>query len=392
MCPSLPSLDAARRALLRGVRSLPAEVLPLCEAAGRIAQEAIAARTSLPPCDCAAVDGYAVRLADLAGSDPKRLRLAGTVSAGEIHPPPLPPGHCLAVMTGAALPAGSDAVIPFEGALREGEDIVVLAAPAAGQGIRRAGDEARAGEILVRRGAPLDPRALERLAGQGIGSVAVPGRARVRLVAVGDELVPPGEAPGAGQRVAGNLPMLAALVRACGGIAEQGVVVPDDPGRIRAAFSDARAADLVVTTGGTMRGVKDLVKAALADLGAALLFEGVAMRPGSSTVAARLGATILCLPGSPGAAFLAFLALGRPLLRALHGWEAPIPAFFARPTEPLEPAREEARLVAGLLCQGVGGLEFGRGGPGWPALGILPPAAAAGARDGWISVEPLTQE
>lgn len=389
-----PSLDEARRLLLAGAGCLPAEAVPLAEAAGRIAQEAVAARITLPGTDCAAVDGYAVRVADLPGSDAGSLRLAGTVSAGEIHPPPLPPGHCLAVMTGAPLPAGSEAVIPLEAVRREGEGILVAAAPVAGSGIRRAGEEARAGEILVPRGAALDPRALERLAAQGMPTVSVPRRARVHLVAVGDELAPPGEVPAAGRRLASNLPMLAALVRACGGIAERSGVVPDDPDRIRQALAAASAADLVLTTGGTMRGAKDFVKTVLAGLGARFLFQGVAMRPGASCAAAGIGgtATILCLPGSPGAAFLAFLALGRPLLRALHGWEQPVPALTARLAEPLEPAPEEARLVAGVLCEGPAGPGFRRGGQGWPALGILAPAATGGGRDGRISVEPLPQE
>ena len=113
-----------------------------------------------------------------------------------------------------------------------------------------------------------------------------------------------------------------------------------------------------------------------------------------SSAAAGIGgtATILCLPGSPGAAFLAFLALGRPLLRALHGWEQPVPALTARLAEPLETAPEEARLVAGVLCEGPAGPGFRRGGQGWPALGILAPAATGGGRDGRISVEPLPQE
>ncbi|MBI4734589.1 MAG: molybdopterin molybdotransferase MoeA [candidate division NC10 bacterium] len=390
MCPSLAD---ARRVLISAVRSLPAEAVPLTEAAARIAQEVIRARVCLPAGDCAAVDGYAVRVADLAGSGARRLPLHGTLTAGPAMPPPLPPGHCMAVMTGALLPPGADAVVPAEAAHRETDAVGVVSLPAAGSGIRRAGAEARPEEILLSPGAPADPRTLERLAGQGITRVVVPRRARVHVIATGDELVPPGEAPGIGQRVASNLPMLDAMVRACGGQLAGSAIAPDEPGRLREALAPSLTADLVLTVGGTLRGSKDLTKAVLTELGATFLFEGVAMRPGSSCAAAMAGsATILCLPGSPGAAFLGFVALGRPLLRALHGWAEPIPAFTARLAEPLASTPEETLLFSGVVEEEGGALEFRRRGRGWPALGILAPLSADERRDPTISVELLPQE
>ncbi len=385
-----PSLADARRTLLSAVRSLPAEAVPLPEAAARIAQEAIRARICLPASDCAAVDGYAIRVADLAGSGARRLPLHGTVTAGPAAPPPLPPGHCMAVMTGALLPPGADAVVPTEAAHREKDAVGMVTIPAAGSGIRRAGDEARPGEILLSPGTPVDPRTLERLAGQGITRVAVPRRARVHIIATGDELVAPGETPGNGQRVASNLPMLDALVRACGGQGERSAVAPDDPGPLRQALAPFLAADLVLTVGGTLRGSKDLTKAVLTELGATFLFDGVAMRPGSSCAAATAGrAMILCLPGSPGAAFLGFVALARPLLGALHGWAQPIPAFTARLAEPLAPTQEETLLFSGVVGEEGGALEFRRRGQGWPALGILAPVAVGESRVEHITVELL---
>lgn len=388
-----PSLTDARRLLLSPVRSLPAEVVPLPEAAGRVVQETIRASVCLPASDCAAVDGYAVRVADLVGSEARRLSLAGTITAGPAEPPPLLPGHCMAVMTGAPLPPGADAVVPSEAAHREDDAVGVVTIPAAGSGIRRAGAEARPGEILLSPGTPADPRALERLAGQGISSVSVPRRARVQVIATGDELVPPGETPGVGQRVASNLSMLEALVRACGGQVERSAVAPDDPGILRRAIALSLAADLVLTVGGTLRGSKDLTRAVLTELGATFLFDGVAMRPGSSCAAAAAGsATIVCLPGSPGAAFLGFAALARPLLRVLHGWAQPVPAFTARLAEPLAPSREETLLFSGVVQEEAGSLEFRRGGRGWPALGILAPLPAGERRDPTIIVELLPQE
>lgn len=388
-----PSLAHARRALLAAVRSLPAEAVPLPEAAGRIAQEAIRACACLPARDCAAVDGYAIRVADLAGTGARRLPLHGTVTAGPVAPPPLPPGHCMAVTTGALLPPGADAVVPVEATHREHDAVGMVAIPTAGSGIRRAGEEARPGEILLSPGAPADPRTLERLAGQGITRVAVPRRARVHLVATGDEVVPSGEAPGIGQRVASNLPMLEALVRACGGQLEGSAVAPDEPGPLRQALALSLTADLVLTIGGTLRGSKDRTKGVLRELGATFLFDGVAMRPGSSCAAATAGsATILCLPGSPGAAFLGFVALGRPLLRALHGWAQPAPAFTARLAESLAPMQQETLLFSGVVQEEAGLLEFRRRGQGWPALGILSPSAGGERRVEHIIVELLPQE
>lgn len=386
------NLAEARHALLSAVIPLPADVVPLAEAAGRIVVEGVAARVLLPPVDCAAVDGYAVRVADVAGCGTSGLRLAGTVTAGSGVLPPLPRVHTVAVMTGAAVPSGVDAVVPHEAARREGDAILIPTVPAAGVGLRRAGSEARPGEVLLASGTQADPRVLERLAGQGISRISVVRRALVHLIATGDELVPPGEEPGPGRRVASNLPMLEALVRACGGEVGQRLVAPDAPDALRQVLGVALVGDLVITTGGTLRGSKDLTKAVLADLGAAFVFDGVAMRPGSSCALASAGkAMVLCLPGSPGAAFLGFAALARPLLRALHGWSQPVPTFSARLAEPLEPTPDVTRLVAGVVVDTSHGLEFRRGGPGWPALGMLVPSRERGHRDPGIAVELLPQ-
>jgi molybdopterin molybdotransferase len=368
--------------------------VPLAGAAGRIIQETITARVRVPESDCAAVDGYAVRVADLIGNASGRLRLAGRVTAGGDTPVPLLPGCCVAVMTGACVPPGTEAVVPLEQACRsEGDGVVVIGVPNPGSGIRRAGADAQPGEVLVSVGTPADPRIVERLAGQGISQVAVPRRARVHVIATGDELVSPDETPGAGRRVASNLPMLAAWIQACGGQVEGSVVSPDDPGRLARALTTSLGGDLVLTTGGTLRGSKDLTKAALADLGATFLFDGVAMRPGSSCAAATAGdATVVCLPGSPGAACVAFAALIRPLLRALHGWPGPIPAFTARMAEPPEPAREETLLLAGVVQGMADHLEFRCHGQGWPALGIVSPSAGGACRDRQITVELWPQE
>lgn len=389
-----PSLTDARHILLSAVRPLPAEVVRLADAAGRILVETLSARVRLPEHDCAAVDGYAVRVADLTGSGTGSLRVAGTVTAGAGVPGALPPGHCVAVMTGAPVPPGTEAVVPLEMTSRcEGDAVAISVVPVPGSGIRRAGQEVRPGDVLARAGTPADPLTLERLAGQGITEVSVPRRARVHVIATGDELVAPGETPGPGQRVASNLPMLAALVHTCGGQVQGGLVAADDPGLLRRLLAISMAGDLVLAVGGTLRGSKDLTKAVLADLGATFLFDGVAIRPGSSCAVATGGsATIVCLPGNPGAAFVGFAALARPLLRALHGWPEPIPALAARLADPLEPAREETLLLAGVVQETAGHLEFRRDGRGWPALGILPPSAGGEGQDRRITVELLPQE
>jgi molybdopterin molybdotransferase len=387
------TLAEARHSLLRIAGCLPAESVSLPEAAGRIILETITARRSLPEGDRAAVDGYAVRLADAAARGASGLRVAGTATAGLSQPLALPPHHALAVTTGAPLPLEADAVVPQEAVRQEGERVVLRTIPTAGTGIRRAGQEARAGELLVASGDPLDIRTLERLAGQGIPRVSVARRARVHLVATGDELAPPGEEPRAAQRVASNLPMLEALVRACGGQVERSVAVPDDPAQLHRVLAASLGGDLVLTVGGTLGGVKDFTKRVLAGAGGAFLFDGVAMRPGSSCAVVTVGkAIIVCLPGSPGAALLGFVALVRPLLRALHGWSQPIPSFSARLAEAVQPASQETILVSGLVRDVGGGLEFLRRGHGWPALGLVPPSGPGQVRDPFITVELLPSE
>ncbi len=384
------SLSDARRILLSTMRVLPAEAVPLPEAAGRVVQEAIVGRRRLPESDCAAVDGYAVRAADLTRRGPPALRLAGAVAAGVAAPFPLPAGQCVAVMTGAAIPPGTEAVVPLEDARREGDVVAFAGVPAPGSGIRRAGEEAQPGDILVRAGTSADPLTLERLAGQGVSAVFVPRRARVHLVATGDELVPPGMEPAAGQRVASNLPMLEAMVSGCGGQVERSVIAPDDAESLREVLAPSLAADLILTVGGTMRGSKDLSKAVLSSLGATFLVEGVGMRPGASCAFAVRGNTgILCLPGRPGAAFLGFAALARPLLRALHGWSEPVPGFTARLAEALEPHPNVTLLLSGVVRERAGRLEFHRRGQGWPALGLFAPSAARATPDSQITVELL---
>jgi molybdopterin molybdotransferase len=386
------SLADARRALLTAVRSLPPEEVPLPEASGWTVQRTVVARVSLPPEDHATLDGYAVRVGDVAGSLERGLRLAGTVTAGLTAPPPLLPGHCMAVMTGAPVPPGTEAVVPLEATRCTGDMVQVASPPLPGSGIRKAGEEVKTGDVLILPGTLVQPRTLERLAAQGITQLPVSRQARVHVVATGDELVPPGQVPGLAQRVASNLPMLEALVRAEGGSLERGVVVPDDPERLREALAEAVTSDLLVTVGGTLRGAKDLTKTALAGIGAAFLFDGVAIRPGASCAAATLwNAAVVCLPGSPGAAYLGFAALGRPILRALHGRTSPMPAFTARLVEPLPPAAEETVLVAGVVQETAAGLVFHRRGQGWPALGLLAPSPAGSEPDSQITVELLSQ-
>jgi molybdopterin molybdotransferase len=171
---------------------------------------------------------------------------------------------------------------------------------------------------------------------------------------------------------------------------QRGVVVADDPVRLREALAEAESSDLLLTVGGTLHGSKVLTKGALAAAGAVLLFDGVAIRPGASCAAAILGSTVVVsLPGSPGAAYLGFAALGRPILRALHGRTSPMPAFTARLVEPLPPAAEETVLVAGVVQQTAAGLEFHRRGQGWPALGLLAPSPAGSDPNPHITVEPF---
>ncbi|MFO1059609.1 MAG: gephyrin-like molybdotransferase Glp [Dongiaceae bacterium] len=330
------SVEDARSRILGALQPLGSEVVALAAAHGRVLAEDVAARLTQPPAAVSAMDGYAVRGADL-GTIPARLRVVGQVAAGSGDPGTVGPGEAARIFTGAALPAGADTIVIQEDADRAGDWVSVREATATGAYVRRAGLDFAAGELGLGRGRLLTARDIGLAAAMNWPWLRVTRRPRVAILATGDEVVMPGEPIAAGQIVSSNALALAAFVAACGGEPLNLGVVGDDRAAIAAMAAAARGADLLVTTGGASVGEHDLVQAALGDQGLELDFWKIAMRPGKPLLFGRLGGTpVLGLPGNPVSALVCAAIFLRPALQRLLGRPAGAePAQHARLGAPL---------------------------------------------------------
>lgn len=331
---ALLGVAEAQARLLAGVAPLAAETVPLLAAAGRRAAADLTARLTQPPFAASAMDGYAIRWVDRAGP----WTVVGEAGAGHGFAGSAGAGDAVRIFTGAIVPDGADTVIVQEDVARDG-DVARLAddgPPRAGAHIRGQGLDFAAGDRLVQAGERLTPARIALLAAGGHAAVPVPRRPRVVVLATGDELVPPGETPGPGAIVSSAGVMLGALL---GPLAEvrDGGIVPDRRDAVAAALAGAQEADLIVTVGGASVGDHDLIGPVLRDLGAAIDFWKIAMRPGKPLLSARLAGTqVVGLPGNPISAFVCATLFVLPLLRAMGGDPAPLPPVFkARLGEPL---------------------------------------------------------
>ncbi|HET7715190.1 MAG TPA: gephyrin-like molybdotransferase Glp [Bauldia sp.] len=326
----LPVAEAVAR-VVAGVTPLPAETVPLSEAAGRVLAEDLPARRTHPPFAASAMDGYALRAADAAAG--AVLRVVGMAAAGRSFAGSVSTGEAARIFTGAPIPDGADSVLIQEDAevLPDGR-IRVREAPRPGRHIRRAGLDFTEGAVLLSAGARLGFREVSLAAAMGHGAVPVRRRPRVALLATGDELVPPGASPGPDQIVSSNAVGLAALVASLGGAPHDFGIVSDDAAAIAAAVRRALTlpADVVVTIGGASVGEHDLAQKALESAGMRLDFWKVAIRPGKPLMFGVFAATpdrpavrVLGLPGNPVSALVGGLVFLAPLLSALLG--APYP-------------------------------------------------------------------
>jgi len=317
-----PGVARARLlAALSDVAPLPGERVPLADALGRALAEDLAAERDLPAFDAATMDGYALRASEArrAGA---RLPVAFEIFAGRPAGGPLPRGACCRIYTGAPLPEGADAVEQQEQVRRAGRDAVFARAAERGRFVRRRGSDLAAGATAARAGTAVDPGIVGLAAGLGRGELLVHRRPRVAILPTGDEVVPVGRVPAAGQIVESNGHALAAAAREAGAEPLLLPIVRDDAGALRRALQAARGVDALVTTGGVSVGERDLVRAALAKAGARLDFWRVAMRPGKPFAFGRWGRTaVFGLPGNPASALVTFELFVRPALRALAGLE-----------------------------------------------------------------------
>ncbi len=280
------TLPEARARILDRARPLPAEDAAYLDAVGRVLAEDVLAPRQHPLADNSAMDGYAMRAADLVGassSTPVTLPIAGESAAGRAFTDPVPPGACVRISTGGNLPPGADAVVPQEDTAPANPGCVAfLAAPAPGAHIRRAGEEFAPGDVLLPAGARLGPAAIGLLATCGLTRVRVHRRPRVAILSTGDELVAPDRA---GERpdvlVDSNGPLLLAACQRAGAVVTRLDQRPDDPGAVAAWLTDALSdADVVLTTGGASVGPHDVIASAWQAAGVETLFWKVAMKPG----------------------------------------------------------------------------------------------------------------
>lgn len=316
------TVEEARERILAHFAPLGAEDVPLNEALGRVLAGDAIAGEELPPFANSAMDGYALRAEDTrAATDaaPARLRLAGEVAAGRVYAGEVASGEAVRILTGAPLPAGANAVLQQELVAVADGMVTISRAVEVGNNVRPAGDDARPGMLLVAGGTELGPAEIALLAALGIHPARVTRRPRVAILATGDELAPLGERPRPGQIRESNSPYLAAAVARAGAEPWPLGVAPDRAEELRARLDAARAADLILTSGGVSVGDYDLVKQVLTERGN-IDFWRVRMRPGKPLAFGLLGGTpLLGLPGNPVSAAVTFEIFGRPAIRRMLG-------------------------------------------------------------------------
>jgi molybdopterin molybdotransferase len=334
--PSLPSIEA-RATLLAATHPLAPVDVPVPDALGLVLVEDVVAAHDVPAFANSAMDGFAVR----SGPSGRRLAIAGESRAGTPFTGEVSEGEAVRISTGAALPAGADAVLQIELIEVDGDAIVLQDAVAPGRNVRGAGGDLRGGTRVLAAGTRLGPAEL----GAGRMNVRVTPRPRVAVITTGDELMEPGTPLQPGQIHDSNGPMLAALASRAGAeVVGRGHAV-DDPEATRTVIAQALdAADVVVLAGGVSVGPHDHVKAALGDLGVRELLWRVALRPGKPTwLGERDGKLVLGLPGNPVSAYVTFLLFGRPALAKLAGADPTVPRTRAQLGAPLprHPDRDE---------------------------------------------------
>jgi molybdopterin molybdotransferase len=314
------SVAEARDLILAAVRPLGAETVGLTQAVGRVLAEEVRATRDIPPEDNSAMDGFAVRAADLR-SVPAELRVVDDLPAGRRPQRVLGPGEAARIMTGGVIPPGADAVVMIEDTHPAGpERVRVLAAAEPGQHVRRAGADVRPGTLIAPAGSVLRAALIGMLAAIGRTAVAVAQRPRVAVLATGDELVEPDRLVDDGRIVSSNSYNLQAALLEIGAQPVYLGIAPDEPEQIEARFRQALRCDAVISSGGVSVGDRDWIKQVLAGLGAELRLWRVNMKPGAplAFVVAE-GRPVFGLPGNPVSTLVAFEQFVRPaLLRMMH--------------------------------------------------------------------------
>jgi len=317
-------VEEAQQRIIAAIEPLSAESVSLNAAAGRVIVRPVAASISLPRFDNSAMDGYALRAADVTNASvnsPVALQCLGAVAAGSTSAQAVQPKTCVRIFTGSPLPAGADAVVMQEDTRVAGEWVDVLDAVKPWESVRLAGEDVKEGMLIARGGERITAARLALLGAMGIDRIAVTRQPVIGILSTGNELVEAGCPLAAGEIYENNRAALAALVGQTGGIARIFPLVRDTLEETCSALETAFAAcDAVITTGGASVGEHDLVKAAFESLGGSLEFWKVAVKPGKPFLFGRWrDKTLFGLPGNPVSAFVTFLLLVRPAILRMQG-------------------------------------------------------------------------
>lgn len=328
--PDMISLEEARALVLSQVEALPVETVSILDAVGRVAAADLRSDIDISPFAHSAMDGFAVRADDLAAASEDaavELDVIAEVAAGETYDGPMASGQCVRIMTGAPVPDDADAVVKYEvvgvvsGDGKPGSRVSFSHPAQPRANIREAGEEAKAGEVIVEAGEVISTAGVGFLAGCGILDVPIYRRPRVAVAAIGSELVNPDELPTAGKIRNSNSYALAACVQAAGGVPTILPIVEDTHEALAQVVREATCDyDFVITSGGASNGDFDFIKPVVEDLGE-LLMTTVNMRPGKAqTFGIVQGTPVFGLPGNPAAAYVGFEMIIRPALRKMQGY------------------------------------------------------------------------
>jgi len=315
------SFNEARQKVLSEAKALPIEPCPLSDLAGRILARDVASSFDIPPRDNSAMDGFAVRLEDIQ-SLPAVLEVIEDVPAGKVASRSVGKGQAIRIMTGAQIPGGADCVVPVEGTkiLNQKSKIQIETHVERGEHIRSRGEDVRAGEVLIAKGARLRPQEVGLIASLGMTEAMVSSKPIVGLVSSGNEIVDPGRPLKPGQIYDANRYSVAAQARSANAEVRDYGIVEDDLGRISATLEGAAGeCDLLLTSGGVSVGDYDLMKQALSKLGG-MNFWQVAQKPGKPMAFGHIrGRPVLGLPGNPVSSMVVFEQYVRPLLLKMQG-------------------------------------------------------------------------
>lgn len=392
--------------ILRKIRPADEVELDLQRAFGLVLTHDVVSEVDLPRFDNSAMDGYAVLAQDVAGASsehPLLMRVLGDIKAGDTEQRVHVPGRVWRIMTGAPVPEGADTIVKVEDTDAHPREPKIRTAPPPRRHIRPAGDDLRAGDVVVAAGTTLGPAQVAALASAGADRVRVIGPVRVVVLSTGDELVSLGAPLASGQIVDSNGPMLAAAVRAAGFHTVHVGRLPDDKGRIRSEIDHhLRHADAIITTGGVSKGAYDEVKAVLSKQGA-MSFPEVAMQPGKPQgfgVLGRRKVPVFTLPGNPVSALVSFEVFVRPALARRAGGRytaATYPALVVQGWSSPEGKQQYARVTVesdttgayAVRPAGAGGSHLVGGMAGADALAIVPAEMTEVEVGAQVDVQPL---